>query len=84
MQRKIQKANNFLGRTYCIEGIHIKGNGIGKKAFPTINVKIDNFLLPQDGVYITKTIINQKAFKSVSFLGKRLSIDNKLSVETHL
>lgn len=52
----IKKANEFLGKKYKIVGSQIKGQGLGKSDFvPTINLQIEDFLLPKEGVYITKT-----------------------------
>ncbi len=82
---KIELANKFLGKDYKIYGQVIKGQGLGEKNFvPTINIKIDDFLLPQEGVYITKTILNKKAYNSISFIGHRLTTDGNFAVETHI
>ena len=82
---KIKDANNLLGRNYKIQGEAIKGQGIGKKQlFATINLKIEDFLIPKEGVYATFTKIGDKSYASVSFIGKRLSTDGNFSVETHI
>lgn len=81
----IEKANSFLGKEYKIFGKHIVGQGLGKKEFvATINLNVNDFLLPQSGVYITKTIVNDIEYNSVSFLGHRGSTDGKFAVETHI
>ena len=81
----IEKANSFLGKEYKIFGKHIVGQGLGKKEFvATINLNVNEFLLPQSGVYITKTIVNDIEYNSVSFLGHRDSTDGKFAVETHI
>ena len=81
----IEKANSFLGKEYKIFGKHIVGQGLGKKEFvATINLNVNEFLLPQSGVYITKTIVNDIEYNSVSFLGHRGSTDGKFAVETHI
>jgi len=81
----IQKANSFLGKEYKIYGKHIKGQGIGNKEFvPTINLEVNEFLLPQNGVYITKSIVDNIEYPSISFLGNRVTTDSKFSVETHI
>jgi riboflavin kinase/FMN adenylyltransferase len=51
---------------------------------PTINLKVDEFLLPQEGVYITKTILDNKEYKSITFLGHRVTTDGSYAVETHI
>jgi len=81
----IQKANSFLGKEYKIYGKHIKGQGIGNKEFvPTINLEVSEFLLPQSGVYITKSIVNNIEYPSISFLGNRVTTDTLFAVETHI
>ncbi len=82
---EINIANRFLGRDYAITGTVIKGQGLGKKEFvPTINLSVNDFLLPNEGVYITHTIIEDKVYKSVSFLGHRVSTDGSFAIETHI
>jgi len=81
----VERANILLGRSYEICGSRIKGQGIGaKELFPTINVESKNFLLPAEGVYITKSEVCGKEYPSVSFLGHRVSTDRNFSVETHI
>jgi len=82
---KIKEANRLLGRNYEIIGSVIKGQGIGaKKLFPTLNLKVEDFLIPKEGVYATITKIANKSYPSASFIGKRLSTDGNFSIETHL
>ena len=81
----IKMANKLLGKEYKIYGQQIKGQGLGTKSFvPTINLKVDEFLLPQEGVYITKTILDNKEYKSITFLGHRVTTDGSYAVETHI
>ena len=82
----ITKANNLLGRNFEILGKVIKGQGLGaKKLYPTINLEISNDqFLPKDGVYLTYANFQDRRFKSLSFIGTRLSTDGKFSIETHI
>lgn len=81
----IKMANKLLGKEYKIYGQRIKGQGLGTKSFvPTINLKVDEFLLPNEGVYITKTILDEVEFNSITFLGHRLTTDGSYAVETHI
>ncbi|MEA2050507.1 MAG: bifunctional riboflavin kinase/FAD synthetase [Campylobacterota bacterium] len=81
----IKQANKFLGYNYKIDGIHIKGQSLGSKQFvPTINLNIQKYLIPKDGIYITKTVIDNKIYSSVSFIGHRVSTDGNFAVETHI
>ncbi|MBU0924824.1 bifunctional riboflavin kinase/FAD synthetase [bacterium] len=81
----IKIANKLLGKEYKIYGHQIKGQGLGAKSFvPTINLKIEEFLLPQEGVYVTKTILDDKEYNSITFLGHRATTDGTYAVETHI
>ncbi len=81
----IKNANILLGKSYKIRGLHIKGQGLGKTDFfPTINIEVKDYLLPKDGVYISKTIVDEQVYDSVTFLGHRNSTDGKYAVETHI
>ena len=81
----IKMANKLLGKEYKIYGKQIKGQGLGAKSFvPTINLKVDEFLLPNEGVYITKTTLDDKEFNSITFLGHRVTTDGSYAVETHI
>ncbi len=78
-------ANSFLGKEYKIFGKQIKGQGLGSKKFvPTINLKVEEFMLPKEGVYATKTIIDEEEHNSVTFLGHRVTTDGSYAVETHI
>jgi len=82
---KIEMANRFLGRTYCIEGEVIPGQGLGKKALvPTLNLAVQEYQLPMEGVYATRTYLNGRWFDSVSFLGRRVTTDDSYAVESHI
>ncbi len=81
----IEFANKLLGKNYKIFGDQIKGQGLGSKQFvPTINLRVEDFLLPKEGVYATKTIISEKKHNSVTFLGHRKTTDGSYAVETHI
>ncbi len=81
----INKANILLGRAYSICGKTISGQGIGaKRLYATLNLDVKDFLIPLEGVYATKTIVDKNIYNSVSFVGHRVSTDRKFSVETHI
>ncbi len=81
----IEMSTKLLGYNYKLKGYHIKGQGIGSKQFvSTINLDVKEYLIPKEGVYITKTILNQKSYNSVSFIGHRVTTDGKFAVETHI
>lgn len=81
----IKTANILLNKEYKIFGKQIRGQGLGSKSFvPTINIQVDEFILPNEGVYATKTIINEEEYNSVTFLGHRITTDGSFAVETHI
>lgn len=80
-----QTANTLLGRKYQILGTQIKGQGLGKKEFvPTININVTDYLLPNEGVYVTKTVVDNISYPSITFLGHRVTTDGNFAVETHI
>ena len=82
---KIGMANKLLGRHYCIDGEVVAGQGLGRKELvPTINLSIDHYQLPLEGVYATRTKIGEEWLNSVSFLGHRVTTDGTYAVETHI
>lgn len=81
----IKMANTLLGRHYHIEGEVVSGQGLGEKELvPTLNLHVKAYQLPLEGVFATRTKINDKWLDSVSFLGHRVSTDGSFAVETHI
>lgn len=81
----IKKANILLGHIYEINGTVINGQGLGsKELLATINLDVNDFLLPKNGVYITQTLVDNILYKSVTFIGLRESTDGNFAVETHI
>lgn len=81
---KIEQANKMLGRGYRICGKVVKGQGLGAKSLvATINLNVKEYSLPQ-GVFATKTIIDGREYKSITFIGHRQSTDGMFAVETHI
>ncbi len=82
---KVEMANKLLGRRYCIDGDVISGQGLGKKELvPTLNLHVDHYQLPLEGVYATQTKVGDEWLNSVSFLGHRVTTDGSYAVETHV
>ncbi len=78
-------ANALLGREYHIEGSIIRGQGLGKKSLvPTLNLEVQEYILPLAGVYATLTVIDGLIYESVSFLGHRVTTDGVYAIETHI
>jgi len=81
----IEMANTLLGREYSIEGEIISGQGLGKNELvATLNLNVQSYQLPLEGVYATRTKVNGEWLNSVSFLGHRVSTDGNYAIETHV
>ncbi len=85
LEGNISLANSLLNRNYKICGKVIKGQGLGKKELvPTINLTVQNYILPKESVYATKTLIDNSRLDSISFLGHRVTTDGSFAIETHI
>lgn len=81
----IKMANRLLGHTFKIVGEVIKGKGLGKKLlYPTVNLKVEKFIIPKEGVYATITDVNGFYEPSVTFIGKSKTLGGDFSIETHI
>lgn len=71
MSGEIEVVNKLLLVPYSYTSKVIDGNKLGRElGFPTANFFYDeSYILPSDGVYITKSIINNKEYSSLTFLG---------------
>ncbi len=81
-------ANQYLGYPYMLEGIVVKGNNNGSKiGFPTANVYIENKwkLIPNDGVYAVKVIINNKHYIGMMNIGYNPTFNARIkTLEVHI
>lgn len=81
----IYRANRLLGREYSVVGRVVDGQGIGKKyLYPTLNLDITPYLVPKNGVYATRTKIDNTTYSSITFVGYRLSTDGEFAIENHI
>ena len=80
-------ANDYLGYEYFLTGIVCKGKQLGRTiGFPTANLMIEenDKLIPLNGVYVVKSIINQKTVFGLMNIGFNPSVaGEKLSIEVH-
>ena len=85
-EKKIEEANKVLGYNFYVEGPVMHGLENGRKiGFPTANQEIEEELLP-NGVYISKTTVDGKVYKSMTNVGTHPSVSelSKPIIETHL
>ncbi len=84
----VRHAAQLLGRPFALTGEVVSGTAMGRKlGFPTLNLKAEQELLPERGVYITRTVLEGEAssHRSVTNIGVRPTFNGSgLSVETHL
>ncbi len=80
-------ANEFLGYDYFMSGTVLKGKQLGRTiGFPTANLQIDEKfkLIPQNGVYVVKSILDQKTIFGMMNIGFNPTVDGEnLSIEIH-
>jgi riboflavin kinase/FMN adenylyltransferase len=83
---RVEDAQRMLGRAFEVAGEIQTGTGQGRKlVVPTLNLKTEQEMLPRRGVYATETVIDGKAYRSVTNVGVRPTFDGAgVTVETHL
>ncbi len=85
---RVARAARLLGCQFVLTGEVIPGTGTGRRfTFPTLNLAPEQELLPQRGVYITRTCLDgeQRSRRSVTNVGMRPTFNGSaLTVETHL
>ncbi len=85
----IKDANNMLGRPFSVTGQVVRGDGRGKIiGVPTANLAVwKEQLLPLNGIYVGRTLLEGKIIPSVSNLGIRPTFekdDVEARLEIHL
>lgn len=85
---KIDEVESILQRPFHLEGVVVKGEGRGKKiGFPTANIQVSpDLIVPQKGVYVTRTIYKGMTYQSVTNIGNNPTFKdgNQLHIETNL
>lgn len=83
----VKTANMFLGYNYFLTGSVIKGKQIGKQiGYPTANIHIkeEYKLIPQNGVYVVKSVIGNTLFYGMMNIGTNPTVDGgEQSIEIH-
>ncbi|MBI3234959.1 MAG: bifunctional riboflavin kinase/FAD synthetase [Bacteroidetes bacterium] len=85
---EIEQANKLLGRSFSLEGKVVQGNQLGREiGFPTANIGniVDYKLIPADGVYAVKVMINNNIFNGMMNIGFRPTVDGySHKLEVHI
>lgn len=83
----IKTANTYLGYNFMLTGTVVKGKGIGKTInYPTANLEITETykLIPKQGVYVIKSIIEGKTVFGMMNIGTNPTVDGtSQTIETH-
>ena len=85
----VYAANTFLGEPFQLNGIVVKGQGIGKSiGFPTANLAVQNSLkmIPKNGVYAIRVCVNNVVLFGMMNIGIRptVSEDAQQTIEIHI
>ena len=85
---RIDEVEAILQRPFHLEGVVVKGEGRGKKiGYPTANIEVSpDLIVPQKGVYVTRTIYKGMTYQSVTNIGNNPTFKdgNQLHIETNL
>lgn len=77
----------MLGRDWQIIGKIIKGKRRGKEiGYPTANIKLNHYVVPLKGVYLTETYLegNKKKYLGIANIGNRPTFgEKKVIFENH-
>jgi riboflavin kinase/FMN adenylyltransferase len=83
----IDLANTFLGYPYSLTGTVQKGQQLGRTiGFPTANIEqiADYKLIPQNGVYVAQSILNNQKVYGMMNIGNRPTVDGtRQTIEIH-
>ncbi len=87
MDGDIAKANSYLGYQFMLNGSVVRGKGLGKQLdYPTANIKIneDYKLIPKQGAYIVKSLINERLVYGMMNIGMNPTVNgSKQTIEVH-
>jgi len=84
----VKEASVFLGRPYSLRGTIGRGFQEGTKlGTPTANIALPvDYIIPKDGVYITKTKVDKRTYRSVTNIGTHPTVNQieKPIIETYI
>jgi riboflavin kinase/FMN adenylyltransferase len=76
----------MLGRPFGVRSTQTRARGIGTRLLvPTVNLAAYDALLPEFGVYVTRLIVGERCFQSVTNVGNRPTFgEPSFAVESHI
>jgi riboflavin kinase/FMN adenylyltransferase len=92
IRNKIREGNmksvfKLMGRHFSLSGKVVTGKKMGREiGFPTANILPEEYLImPKFGVYITKSLVNGKYYRSITNVGMNPTfMEKKVSIETYI
>ena len=88
VEGRVEIANEYLGRPFCLHGLVIEGDKIGRTInFPTANIEVGfkNKLIPAEGIYAVKVKIDRFNFDGMLNIGFRPTFGgNQKRVEVNI
>jgi riboflavin kinase/FMN adenylyltransferase len=83
---QVHLARHLLGRVFSLLSSPVHGRGYGSKyTVPTINLAPYAELIPQNGVYLSRTRVSEEMFDSVTNIGNRPTFGaESFAIESHL
>ncbi|CAM3263981.1 riboflavin biosynthesis protein RibF [Vagococcus fessus] len=84
----MEKATEFLGYIYSIEGTVVHGDARGRTlGFPTANIKVSHLTrLPRKGVYAVKIKVANKWYEGMAQIGRNITFEpgRDITVEVNI
>jgi len=80
---QVELAQQYLGYPYFLTGLVVKGHQLGRQlGFPTANIEVqDSYkLIPKQGVYVVKSLIDGQPVYGMMNIGVRPTIDGKKQI----
>lgn len=84
---QVELIEEVLGERYMIAGPVVHGQKKGRLiGYPTANIDADHYLMPKQGVYITRTKVDGVWYDSMSSIGHNptMNCQVELSLESHI
>lgn len=81
------RAARMLGRCHGFSGVVVHGDGRGESlGFPTANLRPSGVLLPAEGVYASRVLLDGKVRQAVTNVGRRPTFggNSGVSIESYL
>ncbi len=84
----MEEYTKLTGSPFTIEGTVLDGNKLGRTiGIPTINqVPAKDSILPPFGVYFSEVVLNGHAYKGITNIGRKPTVNSKdtVTVETYI